>query len=77
LKIIYSRKVYLKFKIQNLNPDKKKIVIHKIHYGKKIRKHYEKNDMLDFNVIKFFGIKTRSGKVLRPLPVRWKFSSPG
>ena len=24
-----------------------------------------KNDMLDFNVIKFFGINTRSGKVLR------------
>jgi len=29
-----------------------------------------KNDMLDFNVIKFFGINTRSGKVLCPLPVR-------
>jgi len=29
-----------------------------------------KNDMLDFNVIKFFGIDTRSGKVLRPLPIR-------
>jgi len=29
-----------------------------------------KNDMLDFNVIKFFGIKTRSGKVLRSLSVR-------
>jgi len=29
-----------------------------------------KNDMLDFNVIKFFGINTRSGKVLRTLPVR-------
>jgi len=28
-----------------------------------------KNDMLDFNVIKFFGISTRNGKVLRPLPV--------
>ena len=36
-----------------------------------------KNDMLDFNVIKFFGIKTRSGKVLRPLPIRWEFPSPG
>ena len=36
-----------------------------------------KNDMLDFNVIKFFGIKTRSGKVLLPLPVRWEFPSPG
>ena len=36
-----------------------------------------KNDMLDFNVIKFFSIKTRSGKVLRPLPVRWEFPSPG
>jgi len=29
-----------------------------------------KNDMLDFNVIKFFGINTHSGKVLRHLPVR-------
>jgi len=29
-----------------------------------------KNDMLDFNVIKFFGINTRSGEVLRPFPVR-------
>jgi len=36
-----------------------------------------KNDMLDFNVIKFFGINTRSGKVLRPLHVRWEFPSPG
>jgi len=26
-----------------------------------------KNDMLDFNVIEFFGINTRSGKVLCPL----------
>jgi len=30
-----------------------------------------KNDILDFNVIKFFDINSRSGKVLRPLPVRW------
>jgi len=29
-----------------------------------------KNDMLDLNVIKFFGINTHSGKVLRPLPIR-------
>jgi len=29
-----------------------------------------KNDMLNFNVIKFFCINTRTGKVLRPLPVR-------
>ena len=29
-----------------------------------------KNDMLDFNIIKFFGINTHSGNVLRPLPVR-------
>jgi len=29
-----------------------------------------KKDMLDFNVIKFFGINTCTGKVLRPLPVR-------
>ena len=36
-----------------------------------------KNDMLDFNVINFFGINTRTGKVLRPLPVRWEFPSPG
>jgi len=36
-----------------------------------------KNDMLDFNVIKFFGINTRSGKVLCPLPVRWEFLSLG
>ena len=36
-----------------------------------------KNDMLNFNVIKFFGIKTRSGKVFRPLPIRWEFPSPG
>jgi len=36
-----------------------------------------KNDMLDFNVIKFFGIKTRNGKVLCPLPIRWKFPSSG
>jgi len=34
-----------------------------------------KNDMLDFNVIKFFGINTRTGKVLRPLPIRWEFPS--
>jgi len=33
--------------------------------------------MLDFNVIKFFGINTRSGKVICPFPVRWKFLSPG
>jgi len=36
-----------------------------------------KNDMLDFNVIKFFGINTRSGKVLHTLPARWEFPSPG
>ena len=36
-----------------------------------------KNDMLDFNVIKFFGINTCTGKVLRPLPVRWKFPTLG
>jgi len=36
-----------------------------------------KNDMMDFSVIKFFGINTRTGKVLRSLPVRWEFSSPG
>ena len=36
-----------------------------------------KNDMLDLNVIKFFGINTCTGKVLRPLYVRWEFPSPG
>ena len=36
-----------------------------------------KNDMFDFNVLKFFGINTHSGKVLRHLPVRWEFPSPG
>ena len=36
-----------------------------------------KNDMFDFNVLKVFGINTRTGKVLRPLPVRWEFPSPG
>ena len=36
-----------------------------------------KNDMLDFSVIKFFGINTRTSKVLRPLPVRWEFPSRG
>ena len=35
------------------------------------------NDMLNFNMIKFFDINTRSGKVLRPIPVRWEFPSPG
>ena len=29
-----------------------------------------KNDRLDFNVINFLGINTRSGKVFRPLSVR-------
>jgi len=29
----------------------------------------KKNDMLDFNVIKLFGINTCTGKVLCPLPV--------
>ena len=33
--------------------------------------------MLDFNMIKFFGINTRTGKVLHPLPIRWEFPSPG
>jgi len=43
---------------------------------KNLSKASMKNDMLDFNVIKFFGINTCSGKVLRPLPVRWKSPSP-
>jgi len=36
-----------------------------------------KNDMLGFNVIKFFGINTRTVKVFRPFPIKWKFPSPG
>ena len=36
-----------------------------------------KNDMFDFNVLKFFGINTRTSKVLRPLPIRWEFPSSG
>ena len=35
-----------------------------------------KNDMMDFNVIKFFGMNTHTGKVLCPLLVRWEFPSP-
>jgi len=29
-----------------------------------------RNDMFDFNMLKFFDIITHSGKVLNPLPVR-------
>ena len=36
-----------------------------------------KNDTLDFNMITFFFINTRSGKVLRPLLVRWEFPLSG
>ena len=36
-----------------------------------------KNDMLDFNVIMFFSINTRTGKVLRPFLIKWEFPSPG
>ena len=36
-----------------------------------------KNDMLDFNVIKFFYINTHTAKVLCPLPIRWEFPSLG
>jgi len=36
-----------------------------------------RNDMFDFNVLNFFYIHTRNGKVLHPLPVRWEFPSPG
>jgi len=35
------------------------------------------NDMLDFNVINFFGINTRNGKILCPLTVRCEFPSLG
>jgi len=35
-----------------------------------------KNNMMDFNVIKFFGMNTRTGQVLCPLLVRWEFPSP-
>ena len=34
-----------------------------------------KNNMFDFNVLKFFCVNTRTGKVLRHLPVIWEFSS--
>jgi len=44
---------------------------------KNLSKASMKNDMLDFNVIKFFCINNRTGKVLRPLPVRWEFPSLG
>jgi len=40
-------------------------------------KYLMKNDMLDFNVIKFFGINTRTGKVFRHLLIKWEFPSPG
>jgi len=36
-----------------------------------------KNNMLDFNIIKFFGINTCTGKVLHPLHVIWEFPTPG
>jgi len=36
-----------------------------------------RNDMFDFSVLNFFYINTRSGKVLHPPLVRWKFPSPG
>jgi len=36
-----------------------------------------KNNMFDLNVLKFFGINTCTGKVLRHLLVRWEFPSPG
>ena len=36
-----------------------------------------KNGVLDFGVIKFFGINTCIGKVLCPSPVRWEFPSLG
>jgi len=36
-----------------------------------------KNDTLNFNVIKFFGINTRIDKVLRLFPIIWEFPSPG
>jgi len=35
-----------------------------------------KNDMLDFNMIKFLGINTCTDKVIRSLPFRWEFPSP-
>jgi len=34
-------------------------------------------NMLDFNVIKLFGINICTGKVICPLPVIWEFPSPG
>ena len=40
-------------------------------------KSFMKNDMFDFNVLKFFDINTHSGKFLHPLHVRWEFPSLG
>ena len=42
---------------------------------KNLSKASMKNDMLYFNMIKFFGINTRTGKVFPPPPVIWEFSS--
>ena len=42
----------------------------------KSSKASRKNDMMDFSVIMFFGINTHTGKVLRPLSIRWEFPSP-
>ena len=36
-----------------------------------------RNDMFDFNVLKFFDINTYCGKFLHPLLVRWEFPSSG
>ena len=36
-----------------------------------------RNYIFDFNVLKNFGINTRSGKVLSPLHVQWKIPSSG
>ena len=35
------------------------------------------NELLDFNMIKVFGINTRIGKILHPFPIRWEFPSLG
>jgi len=58
----------------------------KAHFGISVIKAYvrfqdkievSKNDMFNFNMIKFFGINTRSGKVFRLLLIRWEFPSLG
>jgi len=52
----------------------------KIDFSRAIYTYYKSsmgNDMFDFNVLKFFDINIRIGKVIHPLPIRFMFLSPG